>query len=585
MFNIKDDLEEDFSFTIWGKVLLDELLQKIDDNVNKLEYIRNKLKLYTELEKYVNTISQDIEKLKQIKNQIILNEIKTWDYVSKLLIELQFEKWPIDRKVELEYKDEAKKIRDEVKKDITSIMQKIFIISSKQANKDIYAMYSRLVAIKNLILEFEEKFAEKKKEKNIIDFHDIEHFALEILLKQDENRNVIPTEIAKRISEKYEEIAIDEYQDSNLVQEYILNSISRENNLFMVGDVKQSIYKFRQAMPELFIEKYTNYLSVNEGYKGNSGKKIKLFKNFRSRENVLQITNAVFEEIMSKQLGDIDYNKDEYLNLGANYPEIEDNKNKAELLVVDLNKDEIIEDEEESEDIIEKNILEARLVVKRIKELLDNNYMVYDKGKYRKITYRDIAILLRTTNNIAPVFERELLDAGFPVFCDTTAEYLDSIEIQTIMSVLKILDNPMQDIPLICVLRSPIGNFTDNDLVEIRLQDRKSNFYVCMQKARVGAKEELRKKIDIFFNYIERWKKYIKEKPLNELIWQIYIETNYYYYVGLLTNGKLRQANLKMLFERAKQYESASFKGLYNFINFIDKLKTNSGDLSAAKII
>lgn len=298
MFNLKEKLEQDFSNTIWGKLLLEDLLNQIKDNINKLEYVKRKLKLYNELEKYAITISNDIQELEKIEKMITAEDKNKWDKIVEELKNIQFEKWPIDRKVTIEYKDEAKKTRDAVKKEIASIVQKKFTIISKQANKDIYSMYPRLCALKKIILEFEEAFSNKKKEKNIIDFHDIEHFALKILVKQNENKEVIPTEVAKKISEKYTEIAIDEYQDSNLVQEYILTSISKGNNIFMVGDVKQSIYRFRQAMPELFLEKYDNY--SNENCK-NNGMKIKLFKNFRSRENILKITNIVFEEIMSKK--------------------------------------------------------------------------------------------------------------------------------------------------------------------------------------------------------------------------------------------------------------------------------------------
>lgn len=550
MFHVKEKLEQDFSNTIWGRLLLEDLLEQVKENRNKLESVRKKMQRYPELEKYINTIEKDIQELEEIEKVICLEDKNKWDKVVSSLENIKFEKWPIDRKANIEYKEEAKSIRDKVKKDMANNVQKRFMLSSKQANKDIAAMYPRLVALKNLILTFEERFSEKKKEKNIIDFHDIEYFALNILIKQNEEGKVIPTQVAKNISEKYEEIAIDEYQDSNLVQEYILTSISRGSNIFMVGDVKQSIYKFRQAMPELFLEKYENYSFVEEKEeKLDKGRKIKLFKNFRSRENILQITNIMFEEIMSKKLGDIDYNKQEYLNLGANYLKPEDKNiqnyaGKAELLVVDLKQEEQ-EEEGNQEDVIEKTVLEAKLVVQKIQELIHSNYMVYDKGNYRKMTYRDIVILLRSTANVAPIYEKEMIEASLPVFCDTTAQYLDSTEIQTILSVLKIVDNPMQDIPLICVLRSPIGNFTDNDLVEIRLQDRTSHFYIAMQKARTGAKEELRTKIDHFFERLEHWKKSVKQKALDELIWQIYTETNYYYYVRFTYEWKTKTSQFK----------------------------------------
>lgn len=496
-------------------------------------------------------------------------------------------------------------------------------------------MYNSLRRIKDVVNQFEEEFSQKKKEKNIIDFHDIEHFALKILVKRNENKQYVASEVAKKIMEKYVEIAIDEYQDSNLVQEYILKVVSRQNNTFMVGDVKQSIYKFRQARPELFLEKYEKYELVEEGKKTQNDKKIKLFKNFRSRENILQITNLIFDQIMSKELGDIDYTKEEYLNLGANYEQPTKGVSyagKAELHIIDIasemtedinqisehknseiqnikeaiqmesnnideinkhlpfksiNNEEQEENEEETkEEPIENTIIEAKFVANKIQELLNSDYFVYDKKKgYRKITYKDIVILLRTTSNTAPIYEKQLSELNIPVFSDSSSKSLEQVEIQTIMSVLKIINNPLQDIPLITVLRSSIANFTDNDLVQIRLADKSESFYNAMLKARVSVEGKLQQKITNFINLLEKWKSIEEYSTLDELIWQIYQDSNYYNYVGLLNNGKLRQANLKMLFEKARQYEEASFKGLYNFINFIDKIKTNNKDMGAAKII
>ena len=215
-------------------------------------------------------------------------------------------------------------------------MDKILNYSSVEANQDILDMYQILKKLENLILEYQQEFEKKKREKNIVDFSDVEHFALQILCHQTEEGMIEKTAIAKAYEEKFEEIAIDEYQDSNLVQEYILKAISRGNNIFMVGDVKQSIYKFRQAMPELFLNKYASY-PLKEKQNGEENLKIQLFKNFRSRENVLQVTNLVFQNIMSPLLGDVDYNKEEYLNLGADY-EVSNQDLKAEINVIDLTR-------------------------------------------------------------------------------------------------------------------------------------------------------------------------------------------------------------------------------------------------------
>ena len=467
-------------------------------------------------------------------------------------------------------------------------------------------MYDILKKLKNLIIEFDEIFSKKKRDKNIVDFTDIEHFALNILVKgvektTDKNglayEKIVKTDVAKKYTEKFEEIAIDEYQDSDLVQEFILSSISRGNNMFMVGDVKQSIYRFRQAMPKLFLEKYSNYETVGTASNDINGRKIQLFKNFRSRDNVLDFTNLIFKNIMSEKLGEVDYNEDEYLNFGAeDYKKINQSL-RTEIDIIDLKKEEnldienteYLENDNDTEELehLENIEIEAKYVANKIKKLIDSKYQVYDRKKenFRDITYKDIAILLRSTKDKASIYEQELIKLDMPVFSDSNQEYLDSIEIQTIMSLLKIIDNPMQDIPLVTVLRSNIGKFTDNELVEIRLSDKYDNFYNCMQKAKVDVNSQLKEKIEHFLNQIETWRKEQEYLALDELIWKIYSDTGYYNYVGLMPNGNLRQANLKMLFERAKKYETASFKGLYNFINFIEKLKINSGDLSSAKII
>jgi len=601
MFNLKEKLAKDFSKTVWGELILEELKEEIIENKLKLDKIFQNLRKYPELEKYSLTIINDKEQLEKIENILKSDDENIWETVYRELQNLQFEKWPIDRKVSIEYKNEAKDLRDKIKKSINTVVEKLMLYSSKEANETIYEMYNILTSLKNIVIEFEEQFSNKKKEKNRIDFHDIEHFALKILIKKDENGKVVPSKIAKELQEKFEEIAIDEYQDSNLVQEYILNSVSKQNNIFMVGDIKQSIYRFRQARPELFLEKYKNYVTLGTFPFDASvpfvtnGQKIQLFKNFRSREEVLNFCNWVFKEIMSQKLGDVEYNEEEYLNLGANY-ENEDDK-LPELHILDLAKKEEeiwkqdeenndISNLEEQEEILEKNLEEAKMVANRIEELFKQNYMVYDKkrGK-RKLEYRDIAILLRSTANIAPIYEKELVSRNLPVFCDTSSEYLEASEIQTILALLKIIDNPMQDIPLVHVMRSTIGNFTDNELIEIRHSDNKGYFYEAILKKRVAAEENLRRKIDAFLQLLENFRQLEKEIPLNELIWKIYSDTNYYNYVGLLNNGGLKQANLKMLFERAKQYETASFKGLYNFINFMERLHKSSSDLSSAKIV
>lgn len=575
--------DKDISQTIWGKLIIQAVEDDIQESIMQLETVKSKMALYPEMTKFYQKICEDLIIIKDLQNY------NSWDELYIKLLNFNFSKWPVDKKVTNDLKEDSKEIRDKVKKHIKEKTAKLLSCPQEQAVKDLKIITPILEKLANLVTEFTKNFAEKKKEKNCIDFNDIEHFALKILL--DENNN--PTEVAKKYKEKFEEIAIDEYQDSNLVQEAILTSISKGNNIFMVGDVKQSIYKFRQARPELFLQKYDEYKNKEEKTQEDN-LKIQLFRNFRSRQNILNITNLVFESIMSKELGDINYNENEYLNYGASYPEPEEIKNYAgiaELDIIDLKEDESItafegEEDEEEQERVEDDVLEAKFVANKIQELLNSDYMVFDKKLgYRKIRPKDIVILLRATSNLSPIYEKEISDLELPVFSDTSGTYLDTVEIQTILSVLKIIDNPLQDIPLVVVLRSSICNFTDNDLITIRLTDRNCNFYEALIKTRLICDGDLKNKIESFLEKLEKWKSISQYMPLDEFIWQIYLDTGYYQYVGLLPNGAMRQANLKTLFEKAKQYEKASFKGLFNFIQFIDKLKKQNGDLASAKLI
>ncbi len=572
--NIEDGTN--FSDTVWGKIITENANQILEDSILKLQNIRTKMTRFPELDKFTAKIEDDIDKYTYIQNNL-----SDWDTAVEAINTLKNATWIKDQKITNDLKDEAKDVRESTKDEFKKV-KKLMNCSSEEAVQDIKYMYPILKMLKDLILEFSQKFYQRKREKNIMDFSDMEHLALKILVKKDENGNIVKSEIAKKYENKFEEIAIDEYQDSNLVQEYILTSVSRGNNIFMVGDVKQSIYKFRQARPKLFLDKYDNYkLDPVNG----EDRKIQLFKNFRSRSNILDFTNLVFEDIMSRELGNIEYNQDEYLNLGANFEEIQNQDYKTELEILDLSEenDDIWktdeEETEEEQEKVEDVVLEARFVARKIKELIDSKYQIIDKKTGRRdIQYKDIAILLRTSSGVANVYEKEISELEIPVYSDSSSQYLQSVEIETIMSLLRIINNPMQDIPLVTVMRSPIGNFTDNELIEIRMVDRNSSFYEALLKSDL-------EKAHRFLSLLKELREDEEYMTLDEWIWNIYTKTGYMNYVNLMPNGALRVSNLRMLFERAKQYEEASFKGLYNFINFIDKIKFNQEDLKAAKII
>ena len=580
-FNISDD--QDIAKTKWGEIIITEFKELVQDGIKKLENIISNARRFSEMEKWNTVMQADINEY----TSVIAVE-NNWDNLCNKAYSIDNLKWPVDKKVELEIKDIAKQVRDDVKKNVFKARDTYLNYTSEEIKQDMQYMYKILTKIKTIIQQFSELFENKKREKNVIDFNNIEHFALEILVKRNEKGVYQPTEVAKKYIEKFEEIAIDEYQDSNMVQEYILSTISNGKNMFMVGDVKQSIYKFRQARPELFLGKYEAY-KLKENLKANDDLKIQLFQNFRSRSNILQITNVIFENIMSKELGDINYNEEEYLRQDKDYEEPEDKKinyaGKAELHIIDMAKDE--EDEEVEELHMEKAEIEANFVANKIQELLEKNYQIYDKKqkKYRKVEYKDMVILLRATSAIAPVYEKTLVEKNIPVFSDAGAEYLYSIEIQTIMSVLKIIDNPLQDIPLVAVMRSMIGGFSDNELIKIRLHNKKGYYYNALKQAQEKEEGLLKTKIEDFLEKVSKWREKSKHINIDELIWTIYLETGYYNYASVMPDGNVRVANLKMLFEKAKNFESSSVKGLFNFINFIDKIKLSSGDMGAAKLI
>ncbi|MGN1299010.1 MAG: helicase-exonuclease AddAB subunit AddA, partial [Candidatus Scatovivens sp.] len=580
ILKFNQDIEKDFSETVWGKILLEDFFENLEYVITTLKQAKKILDVHIELGKYSEIIQNDLNSLKQIK----YSKDNKWDELLKKIENLNFERWITDRKIINSAKDEAKQLRDIAKKRIEDIKNKTFLFTSKESLEDISKMYPIFESLKKVIYEFDLELKKIKKEKNIIDFNDIEHYALNILVKKIDGKYV-PTDVAKRYIEKFDEIAIDEYQDSNQVQEYILSTISNGNNMFMVGDVKQSIYKFRQACPELFLDKYNKFGIQN---KNEFGLKIPLFKNFRSRENIINIVNIIFETIMSNQLGDnVNYTEKEFLNKGAEYEQLDD---KSEICIIDLNENESSDNLQKTEDekFLDKEEIEAKFVANKIEELIKSKTKVTDKytKKLRNIEYKDIVILLRSTSNLSPIYEMELLNKNIPVYSESSSKYLDTIEIQSIMNLLKIIDNPINDIALVSVLRGPIYSFSDNEILEIRVNDREKNFYYNLLNIKnINLSTNLVQKVENFIADIEEFRKYSKYLSISELIWKIYIKTGFLNYVLFMPNGSLRQANLKMLFERAKEFEKSSYRGLYNFIKFIENLKNNNKDLTSAKII
>ncbi|HBF4260354.1 TPA: helicase-exonuclease AddAB subunit AddA [Clostridioides difficile] len=623
-FNIDENF--DFSQSIWARAILDTVKIEINGLCLNMERALKEVESIEELETFAEKLSVEYKKIADISQACN----KSWDEAYKKMASMSFENYVKGVKriskdapsYIKESKEKAKTIRDKTKKSLESIVSATFNKDNDSIREEIKYLYNIVKPISNVVLRFEEEYSNKKREKGIIDFNDIEHFALNIFTDVDEKGNIIPSDIAVGYRNKFYEIFIDEYQDSNLVQEVLLKAVANTEtpNRFMVGDVKQSIYRFRQAKPELFLQKYNNY----NDKKGSSHRKIMLYKNFRSREEVVDAVNYIFENIMNENIGEIEYTEKERLNLGANFNVDTDEKSiiggATEIhLIQKDNKldDDIINDKDdrinnkeneiEEEEKLDNIQLEARMVGNIIKDLMKVNedgkiQKVYDKGidGYRPVEFRDIVILLRATSAWAPVFADELMNMDIPTYADVGVGYFDTIEIKTILSLLQIIDNPMQDIPLISVLKSPIFGFTPEDLIDIRVQSKDKIFYEVLKstaeydgftdsqnenESEFIPSEECINKSKDFLIKLKEFKEKSMYMSTDEFIWYLYTRTGYYAYVGALPGGSQRQANLKVLFERAKQFEETSLKGIFNFVNFIEKLKKSSSDMGSAKTL
>lgn len=606
-FNIAEQI--DFLETPWGKILLQTTKIRLEGLVGVYEAACRKLQYALGLEKYLPVFLNDLDNLQRLIRICKSQKVK-WNEVYQFLQNIEFETLPrCGKDAPQDIQESVKKTRDELKAIVKNLKEEVYFIQAEDITADLKAMYPVLSCLTRLVLDFSERYSAKKNKRSSVDFGDLEHFCLKILSEIDEEGKICPTKVARAYKDKFREILVDEYQDSNLVQEIIISMISREDmgkpNVFMVGDVKQSIYRFRQAKPELFLDKYNQY-SAEEN---SLYRKILLFKNFRSRKEVVDGVNFIFKQIMSQTVGELDYTEIEELNPGADFIENEDedrliggplelhlietaiisqNETAGDSLADEANDE---QEEQDSEEILDSIQQEARMVANRIIELMEpdkqgRKFSIYDKKKnrYRDLQFKDIVILLRTTKNWTEIFGEELAKSGIPTFADTGSGFFKTPEVQVILSLLQIIDNPHQDIPLLSVLRSQIANFSTNDLAELRLANKKSSLFEALKVLALGEGSASAKAVQ-FLNRLEHWRGIALYIPTHKLIWQLYNETGYFSIVGAMQDGERKQANLRILFERSLQFEGTSYKGLFNFINFIDKLKTSQGDMGSAKIL
>lgn len=536
---------------------------------------------------YLDAIESDLANLEQAREQ------KSWDELQLFMEKSTFKRLS-GKRVDCDEvkRDQVRKWRDRYRKRWNDMKRSFFIRNLKSHLEDMRELAPVIRELTALVKQFGEQFAQLKREKGLVDFSDLEHFCLQLLVDESSTpEQIIPSHVAQHYQKKFSEILIDEYQDTNLVQETILKLLSDQSgsgNMFMVGDVKQSIYRFRHAEPSLFIQKYHAFAQED-----HPAKRIDLASNFRSREHVLLATNYIFRQILDEKLGDIKYDEDaELIYANDTYDSLPLSESKPELLLIDHDPEESNDDVEDSENYqdLETAQLEARAYVKKINDWVGSEssppLKIVDKSTnvQRNVQYRDIVILLRSMT-WAPTIVDELKKNGIPVYAELSTGYFEAIEVKVMLSLLKVIDNPHQDIPLASVLRSPIVGLDEEELTRIRLADRHRSYYDALKSFKDEDSSTTATKVEMFLNQLQTFRFAARQGALSELIWHIYRETGYYDFVGGMPGGRQRQANLRALYDRARGYETTSFRGLFRFLRFIERMEERGDDLGAARAL
>ncbi len=600
-YNIKD-LNIDLIDTDFGKQILDDVIDTLIVLLKRSKKLREKLEGIDEFKRHVELLDEDIN----ILDRCIKNGKNSWDMLYELLHTSNFSKNLTVKVSDTLLKDEIRDYRANVLKKTFTLLQDRIYEKSEQILKDNKIAYTYLKYLYDFLVLFDSEFLAQKKELNLFEFNDIHHLALELLYTKDESGNYIKTEIANNLSTKYVEVYTDEYQDTDFVQEKILEAVSNLNNRFMVGDIKQSIYKFRQARPEIFNFKYDNYEMLDEK-KDLIGDNVKivLADNFRSRKQVLDSINYIFEQIMSKKMGECTYSDVETLKNGATWlKECKDVDYNTEINIIDINKEENKEVYDSSEDEVIKEIFElqnfekeAIYIAKKIEELKEN-FKVYNvkEDKFEDVKYKDIVILTRTLKKKGTILENVLKKYQIPVFCDASTNLFLSDEIGIVMSFLKIIDNPLQDIYMVSVMYSIIGKFSLTQIGKIRLYGNNKNISMydgmIIYKEYLESKENLDKessillkKINDFLGILDKFSNYSKVYKISELLIRMYKETNIYYQFTLEKLYESKKANLNLLIELAREYEKSTTNSLSSYISYIDNLAFLDAGNNEAKVL
>ena len=580
----------DLSETNFGKIIMDDAIGNLNILLKRTENLREEIAGNDEFVRHVELLDDDILILKKC-----LNESNKWDTFQNELANSVFKKNLLVKVSNVELKDKIKDYRNNVlKKEFDKISGSMYE-NTQNIISDNKVAYEYLLYLYDFLLLFDKEFTKEKKKQNLLEFNDIHHLALELLYKDEK-----VTKVAKNLQEKYEEVYTDEYQDTDFVQEYILSAVSRENNRFMVGDIKQSIYKFRQARPEIFNKKYETYDNSENNVK------IVLDENFRSRKNVIDSINYIFSRIMSKKMGECLYTDVETLKYGAKwYRNYESQDYSTEINIIDINNKKNKEQYEENQDDTIKEIIEmqkfekeAMYIAKRISEL-KNNFKVFDseKNEFRDARWNDIVILTRAIKGKGSILEKALKKFSIPAYCDTSTNLFLSDEIRQVIAFLRIIDNPLNDIDMLSIMYSVIGNFSLDELANIKLykDNKKNSVYDSLiiykndlelsKNMGLLKDDKLFEKIDSFLKLIDKFRNYSRIYNISDVLVKMYKETNIYTQYYLDKMCELKIANLNLLIDIARDYEKNNNYTLNSYISYIDNLMKLENSNGEAKII
>ena len=540
------------------------------------EYIKNEIKYLSEYalelaKESLTLIDFGDEKLNLKFSDVInddINEIKRICTLSSVWTDLikerkpAFKRMPSSSKVDKAVSEKIKANREIYKSILTKDIEGFLVADEENYREDAKVLYARLQSLIKLIKEVDERLMEEKKELNSYSFSDIEHFAITLLFELDENDNIIRTELARELSENFYEILVDEYQDTNEAQDLLFTYLSNGRNLFTVGDIKQSIYRFRLAMPHIFNakKKSYNYYSADSQSKNV---KIILDKNFRSRSEICSYVNFIFSNLMTEKLGELDYNSDEFLNYGAAYKE--SNIPSAQLKILTGVKGE------------EYDKLESSYIAKTILKKVNSGELIKDGDKYRPINYGDFAVLMRKVKGHIDTYSQVLSDFGIPVICDNSTNLFENNEIKILLSLIRVIDNPMQDIPLLATMLSPVYGFTEDELAQFRIDNRSGSLYNCINSSE-------NKKANDFIINLRELKKISVSMSVAGFIRYLIDDKGLIGYFNAMGNGELRYQNVLRLIAFAEKFDSGVNVGLTAFIRYIDKIAASDKGIESASV-